>query len=185
MSDAQDMSAEEAMSDLEGPSDAESSSAGAKRTRRRKQAGSDDEEMPFESRPRKRRPSWEPESDKEKGIARLPIKLADGRVQKSTSKVFLDESEESGLDSDEESAEGHTEVATLPKVEDVSTGARFGRPAVVDVIGQRSRKARIQGAKEQIAGLCQEILGDPENSVRSTMLSMGKVPNPCDASLVC
>ena len=85
----------------------------------------------------------------------------------------------------EESAEGDTEVATLPKVEDVSTGARFGRPAVVDVIGQRSRKARIQGAKEQIAGLCQEILGDPENSVRSTMLSMGKVPNPCDASLVC
>ena len=61
----------------------------------------------------------------------------------------------------------HEEVedTSRSRVEDVSTGARFGRPAVVDVIAQKSRKARIQGAKEQIAGLCQEILGDPENSV--------------------
>ena len=163
------VSDEEAVSgsDEEDPSDAESSSAGAKRKRRRKYAGSD-EEMPFETQPRKRRPSWEPDSDKEKGIERLPIKLADGRVQKSNNKVFLDESEESGLDTGEESPDEEAIAATHPKVEDVSTGARFGRPAVVDVIGQKSRKARIQGAKEQIAGLCQEILGDPENSVRLT-----------------
>ncbi|KAF9503148.1 hypothetical protein BS47DRAFT_1386499 [Hydnum rufescens UP504] len=51
------------------------------------------------------------------------------------------------------------------RVEDVSTGARFGRPAVVTIIGARSRKARIQGAKEQLAGICQEILADPENSL--------------------
>ena len=111
--------------------------------------------------------SWEPESDKEKGIERLPIKLADGRIQKSGNKVFLDDSEESGLDSDTESAGHQAQNVPQLKVEDVSTGARFGRPAVVDVIGQKSRKARIQGAKEQIAGICQDILGDPENSVRS------------------
>lgn len=52
------------------------------------------------------------------------------------------------------------------KVEDVSTGARFGRPAVIDIIGNKSRTARIQGAKDQIAGICQEIIADPENSVR-------------------
>ena len=171
ISDVEDLSEDEAVSGTEehASSDAESSNAGAKRKRRRKH-GDSDEEMPFESRPRKRRPSWEPESDKEKGIERLPIKLADGRVQKSTSKVFLEESEDSGLESDE-GQNGEAEIVSLPKREDVTTGARFGRLAVVDVIGQKSRKARIQGAKEQIAGICQEILGDPENSVCAVTLS--------------
>ena len=153
-------------SDEEAPSTA-GSSPHAQRKRRRKAADSDEEELPFEAQPRKRRMSWEPESDKEKGIERLPIKLADGRIQKSGNKVFLDDSEESGLDSDTESAGHQAQNVPQSKVEDVSTGARFGRPAVVDVIGQKSRKARIQGAKEQIAGICQDILGDPENSVRS------------------
>lgn len=142
-----------------------SSAAGTQRKRRRKAADSDEEELPFETQPRRRRMSWEPKVDKENGIERLPIKLADGRIQKSGSKVILDDSEDSDLDSDSDSAERQADPTPHPR-DDVSTGARFGRPAVVDVIGQKSRKARIQGAKEQIAGLCQEILGDPENSVR-------------------
>ncbi|RPD66048.1 nucleolar complex-associated protein 3 [Lentinus tigrinus ALCF2SS1-7] len=158
--------------DMSGPDDeahssaAESSSMGVQRKRRRKPAVlSEDEEQPFEYQPRRRHSSWEPESNKDKGIERLPIKLADGRIQKSGSKVVLDQSEDSGLDSDNDSADEQMEDAPHSRVEDVTTGARFGRPAVVDVIGQKSRKARVQGAKEQIAGLCQEILGDPENSL--------------------
>ncbi|KAH9946186.1 nucleolar complex-associated protein 3 [Epithele typhae] len=141
MSGSEPGSEAEAMSDPgeESASEAESSRAAMKRQRRRKHAGSD-EEMPFER-----------------------SLLADGRVQKSSSKVFLDVSEESGLES--ESADEEAAAASHPKVDDVSTGARFGRPAVVDVISQKSRKARVQGAKEQIAGLCQEIMGDPENSL--------------------
>ncbi|KAI0721691.1 nucleolar complex-associated protein 3 [Cerioporus squamosus] len=162
MSEDEDMSG----TDDEVHSVAETSSAGAQRKRRRKPAvHSEDEEAPFEMHPRRRHSSWEPESDKDKGIERLPIKLADGRIQKSGSKVILDQSEESGLESDDESADNQVEDVQRSRVEDVSTGARFGRPAVVDVISQKSRKARIQGAKEQIAGLCQEILGDPENSL--------------------
>lgn len=117
-----------------------------------------DEEMPYETVPRKRRASWEPEGNV---IERLPIKLADGRVQKTGIKVAPQVVQDtSGEESDEEPP---TEEAVGR--EDVSTGARFGRPAVVDIIGNKSRKARIQGAKEQIAGLCQEIVSDPENSV--------------------
>ncbi|OBZ75212.1 Nucleolar complex protein 3 [Grifola frondosa] len=142
-----------------------SSSASTSAPRKHRQKLDLDGEMPYETLPRKRRPSWEPESDKEKGIERLPIKLADGRIQKSGSKVFLDDEEESGLESDDDDADREA-VEEQPRLrEDVSTGARFGRPAVVDVIGNKSRKARLQGAKEQIAGLCQEILGDPENSL--------------------
>ncbi|KAI0646969.1 nucleolar complex-associated protein 3 [Trametes meyenii] len=180
-----DMSVDEDVSGDEGLSEAESSTSTAdKRRRRKRKEDSDDEELPFEAQPRKRRPSWEPESDKEKGIERLPIKLADGRIQKSGDKVFLDDEEESRPDSDEESEDGRggAEAAQRSRVEDVSTGARFGRPAVVDVIGQKSRKARIQGAKEQIAGLCQEILGDPENSLgllrRLHTFSLSEISTP-------
>lgn len=147
---------------------AESSSAAAQRKRRRKPVQSDEEELMFETQPRKRRPGWESESESEKGIERLPIKLADGRIQKSGSKVVLNES---SLDTDEESADENIESGPSPRFEDVSTGARFGRAAVVDVIGLKSRKERIQSAKEQIAGICQEILGDPENSVSSSILA--------------
>jgi nucleolar complex protein 3 len=51
-------------------------------------------------------------------------------------------------------------------VEDVSTGARYGRPAVVDVVGIESREERIRSAKEQIASVCNGIIADPDNSVR-------------------
>lgn len=122
-----------------------------------------DEEMPYETAPRKRRPSWDSQSDGEKGIERLPIKLANGRIQQSNAKIFLQHDEES---SDEESEAEEIPLPERSRVEDVSTGARFGRPAVIDVVGNKSRKARVLAAKEQIAGICQEIVADPENSVR-------------------
>ncbi|KAI0670464.1 nucleolar complex-associated protein 3 [Trametes maxima] len=185
VSGLEDVSTDEDASENEELSEAESSTSAADKKRRRKRKeDSDEEELPFEVQPRRRRPSWEPDSDKEKGIERLPIKLADGRIQKSGDKVFLDDEEESGPDSDEESEDGRggAEAAQRSRVEDVSTGARFGRPAVVDVIGQKSRKARIQGAKEQIAGLCQEILGDPENSLgllrRLHTFSLSEISTP-------
>ncbi|CAE7127135.1 unnamed protein product [Rhizoctonia solani] len=51
-----------------------------------------------------------------------------------------------------------------PVIEDVATGARFGRPAVRDIVSQKSRKARIEAAKEQLASICQDIMAEPENS---------------------
>ena len=134
--------------------------AGPSRVRARaRRRGSDGSEMSYEAQPRKRRPSWS-ESENEKGVGRLPIKLADGSLQQSAGKVILDESSESS-----EEEEEPTPRAPSPVREDVSTGARFGRPAVADVLGMKSRKARVLAAKEQIAGICQEIIADPENSV--------------------
>lgn len=138
-----------------------SSQSEAPRRKKEKRIESDDEEMSYEVAPRKRRPSWDPESEKEKGVERLPIKLANGRIQKSNTKVFFPQ-EEAESSSDESEPPPQEEVS---RVEDVSTGARFGRPAVLDVISKKSRKARVQAAKEQIAGICQEIVADPENSV--------------------
>ncbi|EED79542.1 hypothetical nucleolar complex-associated protein 3, partial [Postia placenta Mad-698-R] len=147
-------------------SDADSEAASSSSSPRKHKAhGTSDDEMPYEALPRKRRPSWEPESKKDEGISRLPIKLADGRIQQSESKVFLSKNEESDSSDEDDDAEDVSAHQPTHKVEDVSTGARFGRPAVVDVIGNKSRKARIQGAKEQIAGICQEIVSDPENSL--------------------
>lgn len=123
-----------------------------------------DVEASYEAVPRKRRSSWN-ESDDNQFIDRLPIKLADGRIQKSGEKVvILTNEDHEDAETDEESSED--EYTEPPhRVETVATGARFGRPAVLDVIGNKSRHLRIQGAKEQIAGICQEIVGDPENSV--------------------
>ena len=121
-----------------------------------------DVEMSYEAFPRTRRPSWGQEK-KNPGIQRLPIKLPDGRIQE-TGRINIkpsaeEEKEEWSTSSDED--EEHEER----KVEDVSTGARFGRPSVVQVIGTQSRNERIQAAKVQISGICQEILAEPENSV--------------------
>ena len=130
--------------------------------RREKKLDSDEEEMPYETAPRTAKTSWDSESEGGKGIERLPIKLSDGRVKKSEAKVFLHrDDEESAGDTDEEPPEPPEPT----RVEDVATGARFGRAAVVDVVSTKSRKARVQAAKEQIAGICQEIVSDPENSV--------------------
>jgi nucleolar complex protein 3 len=121
--------------------------------------------MPYETAPRILHPSWESKGEL---VQRLPIKLSDGRIQPIGSKVITTAEIEDD-ESVEESSLGEHKVDQ--QVEDVSTGARFGRPAVVDIIGNKSRKARIQGAKEQIASICQEIVSEPENSVRAGHLS--------------
>ncbi|KAJ7273676.1 nucleolar complex-associated protein-domain-containing protein [Mycena haematopus] len=137
-----------------------------------------DAEMPYETAPRKRRPSWE--SPPDQGIQKLPIKLPDGRIQKTGAKLKqlpTSEDTEASEDSDEDA-----EVPEEPRREDVSTGARFGRPAVVDVVGNKSRAARLQGAKDQIASICQEIMADPENSLgllrRLHTFSLAQISTP-------
>ena len=130
--------------------------------RKEKRPDSDEEEMPYETAPRRAKASWESGSENGKGIERLPIKLSDGRIKKSEAKVFLHQDEE---EVDNESEAEPSEPPEPVRVEDVATGARFGRASVVDVVSTKSRKARVQAAKEQIAGICQEIVSDPENSV--------------------
>ncbi|RXW24153.1 hypothetical protein EST38_g1720 [Candolleomyces aberdarensis] len=117
-----------------------------------------DEEMPYELAPRKLKVAKEEGKNE---IPRLPIKLADGKIQSTGTKVISlnDESEE------ESSSEEETFEPLPPPREDGSTGARFGRPAIAAVLQTKSRKQRISLAKEQIAGICQEILADPENSL--------------------
>ena len=119
--------------------------------------GDSDAEMPYEHAPRKSR-LFEHSSER-RIIERLPIKLADGRLLKTGVKDLAppDHIAEEDIESQDESE---------CKVEDISTGARFGRPAVLDTVNQTSRRHRIEHAKEQIAGICQEIVADPENSVR-------------------
>ncbi|CAK5264565.1 unnamed protein product [Mycena citricolor] len=135
-----------------------------------------DAEMPYEIAPRKHRPSWD--SAKDTAIERLPIKLANGRVQKSGVKLKqLSTSEDSSEESEEED-----ERVEEPAREDVATGARFGRPAVVDILSNQSRSHRIQGAKEQIASICQDIMADPEGSLgllrRLHTFSLAQVSTP-------
>ncbi|EIW85217.1 nucleolar complex-associated protein 3 [Coniophora puteana RWD-64-598 SS2] len=120
-----------------------------------------DDEMPYEKAPRTQRSAKEqPHTAHIKG---LPVKLADGRVQDTGKRTTAASNNEAEDKSDSAHSESEPEVSNA--VEDVATGARFGRPAVVDVLTQKSRSARIQAAKEQIAGLCSDILADPENSL--------------------
>ena len=148
-----DLSDDDAVVSGSEPDSVLSASSDSRIPRRKKPKQNSDSEMPYEAAPRKRRPSWEAESDKEKAVERLPIKTADGRIQKSGAKIIMTKAQESDDgEEDPEDAEESTR-RNYPPVEDVSTGARFGRPAVVDVIGNKSRKARIQAAKEQIAGI--------------------------------
>ncbi|KAI0093628.1 nucleolar complex-associated protein 3 [Irpex rosettiformis] len=148
-------------------SDEGSSSASSQvfRKKKTKRARSDDEEMPYETQPRKPQAAWDSGSDDENAVKRLPIKLADGRVQESSNSKVLLPREKHSTKQDSESESNSPPSIYHSKVEDVSTGARFGRPAVIDVVGHKSRKVRIQAAKEQIAGICQEIVADPENSL--------------------
>jgi nucleolar complex protein 3 len=117
--------------------------------------------MPYETMPRARRPTWDDTATS--GVSRLPIKLADGRVQKSRARIVV--APPSPTETDESEDDEEVAAESVPARDDVATGARFGRPAVADVVSSGSRKRRIQAAREQIAGICQEILGDPENSV--------------------
>ena len=129
------------------------------RSRTKRAAIDPDAEMSYEAVPRRRRPSW---SEGEVVIDRLPIKLRDGKVQRTGPKLVLPAQSE---EESEEDSLGRTPEPEPPR-EDITTGARFGRPSVIDVISNPSRKLRIQLAKEQIASICQEIVADPENSVR-------------------
>jgi nucleolar complex protein 3 len=127
---------------------------------RTKRAATDpDAEMSYEAVPRRRRPSW---SDGEVVIDRLPIKLRDGKIKRTGPKLVVQ------AQSEEESEDQPPERWPEPEPtrEDITTGARFGRLSVIGVIGNPSRNLRIQLAKEQIANICQEIVADPENSVR-------------------
>ncbi|KAI9446221.1 nucleolar complex-associated protein 3 [Lactarius indigo] len=144
---------------------------------RAKRAGTDsDAEMFYEAVPRGRRPSW---SEGDSVIDRLPIKLLDGQIQKTGHRPVVK------AQSEEESEEENTLESMLepesPR-EDITTGARFGRLSVIDVIGTRSRKLRIQLAEEQIASICQEIVADPENSLgllrRLHTFSLHEVSSP-------
>lgn len=121
-----------------------------------------DTEMPYERVPRLHK---KPELATRRNIPGLPIKLSDGRIQASE-KVTLVPAEADDDEDTEGSPRSKSPPAVPSTVEDIATGARFGRLAVADVIGNSSRKARIQGAKDQIASICQEIIADPENSVR-------------------
>lgn len=117
--------------------------------------------MPYETAPRKRRPSWD--AQEAHSIQRLPIKLSNGQIKETGRKAAPSApAQEETDESDSDGAEPLQET----RREDVATGARFGRLAVVDVIGTSSRKARIQAAQDQIAGICQDIVSDPENGVR-------------------
>lgn len=119
-----------------------------------------DLEMAYETAPRPRRPSWGETSENE--VQRLPIKLLDGRVKNVGAKL-LGNREQSSEESDNEEA---SKRATPEPREDATLGSRLGRRSVVDVITTISRKERIHAAKEQIASICQEIVGDPEDGVR-------------------
>lgn len=76
----------------------------------------------------------------------------------------MPDSEPSSDGDEEEDLKHQPEV----RVEDITTGARFGRAAIADIISQPSRKRRVEAAKEQIADICQEILAEPENGVRGS-----------------
>jgi nucleolar complex protein 3 len=125
-----------------------------------------DTEMLYEAVPRKRRLSWDRNQDS--GIPRLPIKLPDGRVQKVDIDIPRALTQVESDISEEDEASGSKERMGSKIVEDISTGARFGRPAVIDVIGKSSRKARIQESKEEIASICQATIAEPENSVSTS-----------------
>ncbi|KAF8744222.1 Nucleolar complex-associated protein 3, partial [Rhizoctonia solani] len=116
-----------------------------------------DEELPYEKAGRPRPPSPKRQAE------RLPIKLGDGRIQSTGAREVQSDSEDQGKSEEDESIV--VSETKPPAIEDVATGARFGRPAVRDVINQKSKKARLEAAKEQLASICQEIIADPENSL--------------------
>jgi nucleolar complex protein 3 len=114
-----------------------------------------DEEQSYERRPRVIANKGEANR---KLVPRLPIKLPGGQVQQTGVR-------EGSVESDEESDNTlqHAEMQESPRRN--VAGARFGRAAVADILRIKSRAGRLQAAKEQIAGICQEILSEPEQSV--------------------
>ncbi|KAG6868376.1 hypothetical protein C0993_004022 [Termitomyces sp. T159_Od127] len=136
-----------------------------------------DTEMSYEKAPRKH--SHSRETEESRGIKGLPIKLPGGDVRPTGKVTFAPV-----IDSGEESSDSEEPSFQEPpqKIDDVSTGARFGRPAVIDVISNKSKASRIRAAKEQIAGICQEIVSDPENSLgllrRLHTFSLSEIATP-------
>lgn len=128
---------------------------------------SSDEEMPYEKAPRTRIREWQDSKPSKALVTGLPVKLGDGRVQ-ATGKAVRIDSSDTEEDEDDVSLDDDEPVQLSPPPEDVSTAARFGRLAVVDVLTMSSRQSRINSAKDQIAGICQDIGADPENGVSST-----------------
>ncbi|KAH8829176.1 nucleolar complex-associated protein-domain-containing protein [Flagelloscypha sp. PMI_526] len=123
---------------------------------------SSDEEMPYEKAPRTRIREWQDPKPSKALVTGLPVKLGDGRVQ-ATGKAVRIDSSDTEEDEDDVSLDDDEPVQLSPPPEDVSTAARFGRLAVVDVLTMSSRQSRINSAKDQIAGICQDIGADPEN----------------------
>ena len=118
--------------------------------------------MSYETNPRIHRRSWDFEN--KPAVKRLPIKLANGHIRQTGVHVSALQHIHSEVENERQQPD-EEEFQKPTRVEDVSTGARFGRAAVVDVVGIQAKKERIQCAKEQIAGICQEVLSDPENNV--------------------
>ncbi|KIK59884.1 hypothetical protein GYMLUDRAFT_97587 [Collybiopsis luxurians FD-317 M1] len=118
-----------------------------------------DAEMPYETVPWKSR---EPPRTEAEGLERLPIKLLDGRIQKTGRNATLISVDSQSGDSDDSEEQS---VDEQPVRDDAATGARFGRLAVVDILENKSRKVKIQEAKNQIASICQDVMSDPENSL--------------------
>ncbi len=141
----------------EGDASGEEFDSSKPRFRTKRAATDSDAEMSYEAVPRRRRPSW---SNGDEVIDRLPIKLRDGKIKWTGPKLVVQ------AQSGEESEEPERWPEPEPTREDITTGARFGRLSVIDVISNPSRKPRIQLAKEQIANICQEIVADPESNVR-------------------
>ena len=120
-----------------------------------------DDEMPYETSAHTRQHLWD---SRKSEVQRLPIKLPDGRIKGTGTKAITTKTVAASSE-DEDSVSGLESEPEPLKVEDVSTGARFGRVSVLDVLQKKSRRHRIEMAKVQIAGICQDILADPENSV--------------------
>ncbi|KAK1232239.1 hypothetical protein PQX77_004613 [Marasmius sp. AFHP31] len=122
-----------------------------------------DIEMPYEKAPRILR---DESKHKNPGVQRLPIKLADGSLLKTGRREEANTSDASRSDDEDEDEDEIDEEFAQPQLrDDVATGARFGRAAVIDVVSTKSKKARIQAAKDQIASICQDIMAEPENSL--------------------
>lgn len=113
-----------------------------------------DEEQSYERRPRIK----ESKELQRKSVPRLPIKLPGGQVQQTGVREGSVESDEEMEDTPQPSQ------AYEPPKRDVA-GARFGRAAIVDIVRIKSREERLKAAKEQIAGICQDILSEPELGV--------------------
>ncbi|KAI9458484.1 nucleolar complex-associated protein 3 [Russula earlei] len=145
------------------------------RSRKKRAATGSDAEMSYETVSRRRRQPW-PEG--EVVIDGLPIKLRDGQIKRTGPKLVIQ------AQSEEKSDDSPSERRLEPEQtrEDITTGARFRRLPIIDVISNPSRKLRIQIAKEQIASLCEDIVSDPENSLgllrRLHTFSLPEVSSP-------